>query len=132
MKVEFADCELGIGVALYVFGSEFLKGAKSKDELCSLAAATDAFYKQQGVDYYIVQNDYDTVKQWIKASDVVIFIVQTDRLGQRKWFEIHASIDSRYTPIIFSEDGREYLIRDDSELKKASVRTTTAQRGGRR
>lgn len=30
MKVEFADCELGIGVALYVSGTEFLKADKSK------------------------------------------------------------------------------------------------------
>ena len=132
MKVEFADCELGIGVALYVSGSEFLKGAKLKDEFCSLAAATDAFYNQQGIDYYIEQKDYDTVKQPIKASDTVIFIIQTDRFGHRKWFEIHASIDNKYIPIIFSEDGREYFTKDASELKKVTVRTAAKQRGGRR
>lgn len=132
MKVEFADCELGIGVALYVAGSEFLKAAKLKEEFCSLAAATDAFYNQQGLDYYIDQTDYDTVKQWIKASDAVVFIIQTDRLGHRKWYEIHASIDNRYTPIIFSDDGREYFTKDVSELKRTPAKSKTGQRGGRK
>lgn len=128
MKVEFADCELGIGVALYVSGSEYLKGAKSKDEFCSLAAATDAFYNQQGLDYYIDQDDYAMVKQWIKASDAVIFIIQSDRFGHRKWFEIHACIDNKYIPIIYSDDGREYYAKDASELKKVS----TKSKGGRK
>ena len=118
MKVEFDDCELGIGVALYVSGSEFLKADKSREEFCSLSAATDAFYNQNGLDYHIDQTDYDTVKQWIKASDAVIFVVQTDRAGIRKWYEIHASINNKYKEIIWSEDGRSYVTRDPSELKK--------------
>lgn len=118
MKVEFADCELGIGVALYVSGSEYLKGGKSKEDFYSLAAATDAFYNQQGIDYYINHTDYDTVKQWIKPSDAIIFVAQTDRYDNKRWFEIHASIDNRYTPIIWSENGKDYFIKDASELIK--------------
>ena len=118
MKVEFADCELGIGVALYVTGSEYLKGDKSKEDFCSLAAATDVFYNQQGIDYYINHTDYDTVKQWIKPSDAIIFVAQTDRYDNKRWFEIHASIDNRYTPIIWSENGKDYFTKDASELIK--------------
>lgn len=126
MKVVFADCEIGIGVALYVAGSEFLKGAKSTDEFCSLAAATDAFYNQQGYEYHINHDDYDTVRQWIKATDSVIFIIEQDRYGHRRWHEIHACIANRYVPIIFSDDGREYFTKDPSELKSVSTR----QKGG--
>ncbi len=131
MKVEFADCELGIGVALYVSGTEFLKADKSKDEFCSLAAATDAFYNQQGLDYHIGSTDYDTVKQWVKASGAVIFAIESDRYGHRKWYEIYVSTDNRYTRIIWSDDGREYYSKDSSDLKKTPTNTTTRQKGGR-
>ncbi len=131
MKVEFADCELGIGVALYVSGTEFLKANKSKYEFCSLAAATDAFYNQQGIDYHIDPTDYDTVKQWVKASGAVIFTIETDRYGHRKWFEIYVSTDNRYNRIIWSDDGREYYSKDSSDLKNTPAKTTTRQKGGR-
>ena len=131
MKVEFADCELGIGVALYVSGTDFLKADKSKDEFCSLAAATDAFYNQQGIDYHIDLTDYDTVKQWVKATGAVIFTIESDRYGHRKWFEIYVSTDNRYNRIIWSDDGREYYSKDSSNLKKTMDKTTTRQKGGR-
>ncbi len=131
MKVEFADCELGIGVALYVSGTDFLKADKSKDEFCSLAAATDAFYNQQGIDYHIDLTDYDTVKQWVKATGAVIFTIESDRYGHRKWFEIYVSTDNRYNRIIWSDDGREYYSKDSSNLKKTMAKTTTRQKGGR-
>lgn len=131
MKVEFADCELGIGVGLYVAGSEFLKADKSKDEYCSLAAATNAFYNLHDVDYYIDQRDYDTVKQWVKASGAVIFTIASDRFGHRNWFEIYVSVDNRYSKIIWSDDSSSFYTKAPSEIQKAKS-AVKVRKGGKK
>lgn len=131
MKVEFFDCELGIGVALYVTGSEFLKADKSREEYCSLAAATEAFYNLHGIDYHIDKRDYETVKPWVKASDAVIFTIQTDRFEHKVWYEIHISTNFKYKEIIWSDDGRDYFTRNTDELEQATERPVRKQKGGK-
>lgn len=120
MKVEFSNCEFGIGVGLYVATSEFLKADKSEEEYTSLAAATDAFSNLHGVDYYISREDYDMIKKWVKPSGAVIFTINTDRYERRKWCDIYVSADNHFSRIIGSDDGDGRFVKAKPNFNKSS------------